>query len=312
MVAVAMPAFSTCWNNSRHHDGEAVIEEITALGIDRIELSHGTTITKLPGFKRAFADRRFTCVGVHNPFPSPVEVMIDAPDAFQFTSHRERDRRRALDLALRTLDTAAEFHARYVVLHLGAVPLNPRRWTKKLTAMVEAGRQLDPDYAAAKLEFVRKREALAPRYFQRAASALETLAARAAELGLILAVESRSRYEDVPSEREMLALLERFKDHPQVAYWHDFGHVQLKHNLGLLDHDEWLGAVAARLFGGHVHDVRWPATDHRTPFTGALDYAALLRHFPADAVLTWELSPTRRTDEVRDALHVWRQLFPGR
>lgn len=307
-----MPAFSTCWNNSRHTDGEAVIDEIVALGFDRIELSHGTTLSKLPGFRKAFDGGRFTCVGMHNPFPSPVEVMIDAPDAFQFTSHRESDRRRALDLALRTIETAAAFRARYVVLHMGAVPMNPQRWTKRLTAMAGEGRLLDPAYAATKIAFVRKREKLAPRYFQRALDALEPLANRAAELGLQLAIESRSRYEDVPSEREMLALLEHFRDCPHVGYWHDIGHVQCKHNLGLLDHGEWLQAVAGRLFGGHIHDVRWPARDHCTPFTGDLDFAALLRQMPADALLTWELSPGCRSGQIRDALHVWRHAFGDR
>jgi sugar phosphate isomerase/epimerase len=307
-----VPAFSTCWNNSRHTDGEPMVDEILGLGIDQLELSHGTTITKLPGLQRAFADGRFRCVGVHNPFPSPVEVMIDAPDAFEFTSHRPADRRRALDTTLRTLEVAAGFQADYVVLHMGSVPMNPKRWTRKLTGMLRQGRQLQPAYPKTKLAFVRKREKLSPLYFQRAIEALETLADRAAELGLRLAVESRSRFEDVPSEREMIALLDHFAGHPAVGYWHDFGHVQLKHNLGLLDHAEWLDRVRPHLLGGHVHDVRWPARDHRTPFTGQLDYEQLVPRFPADAPLTWELSPTRKTAEVRDALDVWRHLFPDR
>lgn len=307
-----MPAFSTCWNNSRHTDGESLVDEILELGIDQLELSHGTTITKLPGFQQAFADGRFRCVGVHNPFPSPVEVMIDAPDAFEFTSHRSSDRRRALDTALQTLDVAAEFKAHYVVLHMGSVPMNPKRWTRKLTAMVREGRQLDPAYTKARLAFVRKREKLSPLYYRRAIEALETLAERAAELDLKLAIESRSRYEDVPSEREMLALLDHFADCPHVGYWHDFGHVQLKHNLGLLDHVQWLESVVPHLVGGHVHDVQWPARDHRTPFTGEIDYDTLLPHFPADAPLTWELSPTRKPAEVRDALTVWRHKYPDR
>ena len=111
---------------------------------------------------------------------------------------------------------------------------------------------------------------------------------------------------------EMHRIQEHFKDSPWIGYWHDFGHVQLKHNLGLLDHDQWLGKMAPYLIGAHVHDVEWPARDHRTPFTGELDYAALLPHFPADAPLTWELSPTRKTAQVQDALAVWRHKFPDR
>jgi sugar phosphate isomerase/epimerase len=74
-----MLAFSSCWNNHRHTDGESMIEEIVALGFTNIELSHGMTIAKLPGIKKAYERGIFTCSGVHNYFPSPVEVMIISP-----------------------------------------------------------------------------------------------------------------------------------------------------------------------------------------------------------------------------------------
>ncbi len=305
---LSMPAFSTCWNNSRHHDGEAMIAEILELGFSEIELSHGMTIAKLPGIKRAFENRMFTCVGVHNFFPSPVEVMIDAPDAYEFSSHRSWDRKRAMDLTLKTLDVAASFNARYLVLHMGSVPMNPKRWTKKLTAMVGDGLGDEPKAEKLRAKFIRKREKIGPLYYERAAEALEKIAGRAAELGVKLAIESRSRFEDVPTESEMLRLMEQFKDNPWVGYWHDFGHVQLKHNLGLLDHAEWLESVAPRLIGGHVHDVEWPARDHRVPFFGpTIDFQSLLPHFPEDAPLVWELSPTREASQIREALARWKK-----
>jgi sugar phosphate isomerase/epimerase len=142
--------------------------------------------------------------------------------------------------------------------------------------------------------------------------ALETIAEKAAELGVKLAVESRSRFEDMPTEREMVRLQEHFKDHPAVGYWHDFGHVQLKHNFGLLDHGQWLETISPHLIGGHVHDVQWPARDHRTPFTGELDYSELLKHFPAGCPLVWELSPTREAAEIKESLKVWKGMFPER
>ena len=145
-----MLAFSTCWNNSRHTDGEPMIEEIVALGFNHIELSHGMTVAKLPGIQKAYERGLFTCSGVHNYFPAPVEVMIDAPDAYEFTSHRPSDRQRALDMTFRTLDIAAKFQARYLVLHMGSVPLNPQKWTKPLTQSVAAGRQRDPDFIKRK------------------------------------------------------------------------------------------------------------------------------------------------------------------
>jgi sugar phosphate isomerase/epimerase len=307
-----MLAFSTCWNNSRHTDGEEMIREIVELGFSHIELSHGMTVAKLPGIRKAWQSGMFTCAGVHNYFPSPVEVMIDAPDAYQFTSHRPDERRRALDMTFRTLEIAAEFNARYLVLHMGSVPMNPARWTRPLTAAVAAGRRREPDFVKHKIAFVRKREKIAPLYYQRALDALAAIAERAADTGVMLAVESRSRFEDVPTEREMTALMEHFADNPHVGYWHDFGHVQLKHNLGLLDHRQWLETIAPRLIGGHVHDVEWPARDHRVPFSGTLDYAPLLACFPAGCPLVWELSPTRDAAEIRAALAKWKAMFPSR
>jgi sugar phosphate isomerase/epimerase len=307
-----MLAFSSCWNNSRHSDGETMIEEIVDLGFSNIELSHGMTIAKLPGIKKAYDRKLFTCSGVHNYFPSPVEVMIDAPDAYEFTSHRPFERQRAMDMTLRTLNLAAEFEAHYLVLHMGSVPMSPRKFTKPLTAMVAEGAQHDASYVKAKLAFLKKREKLGPLYFHRAMEALSIIADRAAELGVKLAIESRSRFEDMPTEREMIALQDHFADNPWIGYWHDFGHVQLKHNLGLLDHEAWLERISPHLIGGHVHDVQWPARDHRVPFSGTLDYAALLKFFPADCPLVWELSPTRDAAEIRQALARWRQDFPER
>jgi sugar phosphate isomerase/epimerase len=307
-----MPAFSTCWNNSRHTDGEAMIGEIVDLGFTNIELSHGMTVAKIPGIRKAFAAGMFTCSGVHNFFPSPVEVMIDAPDAYEYTSHRPFDRKRAMDMTLKSLELAAEFKAHYLVLHMGSAPMNTAKFTKPLTKLVAAGEQRSPRYIKDKIAFIKKREKLAPLYYHRAIQALEELSPKAEEYGVKLAVESRSRFEDMPNEREMLKLQEHFRDNPWIGYWHDFGHVQLKHNLGLLDHYEWLGMIAPHIIGGHVHDVQWPARDHRTPFTGTLDYDTILPFFPKDCPLVWELSPTREADEIRMSLEVWKRKFPER
>jgi sugar phosphate isomerase/epimerase len=307
-----MLAFSSCWNNSRHTDGESMIEEIVDLGFTNIELSHGMTVAKLPGILKAYERGIFKCSGVHNFFPAPVEVMIDAPDAFEYTSHRPYERQRAMEMTLKTLEVAARFEANYLVLHMGSVPLPARKWSKSLTSMVAAGGQHSPDYIKAKHAFLRKREKIGPLYYERAIQSLTKIAERAAELGIKLAIESRSHFEDMPTEREMLALHAHFADNPWVGYWHDFGHVQLKHNLGLLDHTEWLEKISPHLIGGHVHDVKWPARDHQTPFTGTLDYKPLLDFFPADCPLIWELSYTRNAAEIREALVRWKRDFPER
>jgi len=289
-----------------------MIDEIVDMGFRNIELSHGMMITKLPGIQRAYKEGKFNCVGVHNFFPSPVEVMIDAPDAFEYTSHRAYDRKRAMDMTLKTLDVAAEFEAGYMVLHMGSVPMNPKKWTKKITHMVED--EIDTEnpkkYNRFKEKFIKKRTKIAKLYYARAIEALEQIAEKAAEVNVKLAIESRSRFEDMPNEEEMVKLQEHFKDNPHVGYWHDFGHVQLKHNIHLLDHKEWLDKMSPYLIGCHVHDVEWPARDHRVPLTGELDFKELLKLVDPNLPHTWELSPTRGKEQILEAKKIWELAFP--
>ena len=124
-----MLAFSTCWNSQKHTDGYAMVEEIISLGFTTIEISHGLKVSLLPGIIKAFEENLISICGVHNFCPSPVEVMMDAPDCYEFTSHREHERKRAIDLTTRTIETAARFNANYVVLHLGSVPMRTVSYT---------------------------------------------------------------------------------------------------------------------------------------------------------------------------------------
>lgn len=283
-----------------------MIDEILGMGFDTIEVSHGLKISLLPGIQKAFKDGRIKISGVHNFCPSPVEVMIDAPDCYEFTSHRPNDRERALALTLKTLDYAAQFRARYVVLHLGSMPIP--RISKELTKMVAAGEQNSREYVQKKLKLVKLRESM-PLYLQRARQALASIAKEAEKVGVPVGVESRSSYEQIPNEREMVQLMEEFTT-PWVGYWHDFGHVQLKANLGMLDHYEWLDRMAPRLLGSHFHDVIWPDRDHRVPFQGSVDYDRLLPLVPPHLPIVWELNPRRKKEDIMMAAKIWRSKYP--
>jgi sugar phosphate isomerase/epimerase len=303
-----MLSFSTCWNSQRHSEGEHVVDEIVAMGFDTMEISHGLKVSLLPGIQKAWKERRIKVSGLHNFCPSPVELLIDAPDAYEFTSHRQYDRERAMSLTLKTLEFAAQFEARYVVLHMGSVPV--RKFTVRLEKMVESGKLNSRAFVAMKLKFIEAREAAAPLYVSRAIEALEQIAVKAKEVGVPVVVESRSHFEQVPTEREMLELLKKFADNPWVGYWHDFGHVQRKANLGLLDHEQYLRSVVPYWFGCHVHDVEWPDHDHRVPMTaGGVDFDTLIPLIPRDRPLVWEISSRRRKQTIIDALPKWRERF---
>ena len=307
-----MLAFSTCWNTSRHEDGEDIITEILELGFDHIELSHGMTITRMPGLERAYENKMFTCSGVHNFFPSPTEIMMDAPGAYEFTHFKDLERTRAFKNSLKTLEEAVRFDAKYVVLHMGRNHKMPKeKWSKVLEQMLKDGGSIDDrKFIKHRDKFIKKREKTAKFYMLRAMYYLEQLEIKAREYGLVLAVESRSHYEQVPTESEMQQMMEHFKDSPHVQYWHDFGHVHRKHNLGLLDHSEWLSSMSEHLYGGHLHDVQWPIRDHRVPFQGEINYEELMPHFKPEMPLVWELAPSRKAEDIKSALAQWKLAFP--
>lgn len=301
-----MLSFSTCWNSHRHTDGAVMVEEILTLGFDTIEISHGLKVSLLPGVIQAVKAGRVRISGVHNFCPSPVELMIDAPDAYEFTGHRSHDRDRALALTLKTIEFGAEVGASYVVIHLGSVAM--KKMTPQLEDLVKAGKIHSREYVDLKLKFIKIREQMGAFYLKRSKAALEKLLAPAAQRGVALAIESRSHYEQVPTEREMVALMREYAS-PHVGYWHDFGHVQRKHHLGLLDHGEWLERMAPYLLGSHFHDVIWPERDHRVPFQGTVDFNHLLPLVPPHLPLVWELGSRRKKEDILAALPKWKRRF---
>lgn len=303
--------FSTCYFGKKFKDGNLLCDAVRELGFGTIEASHGLSLSMLPGIIQSVEEGRIKVAGVHNFCPAPMEVPGDAPDFYRFTSHRAEDRERAMRLTQETMQVAQRLGARYVVLHMGEVELfRGHHATHTLERLTRHGYLSTHEYAETKGAIVRKRMKLAPLYYERARAALHELADIARPMGLVLAVESRSHLEQVPGELEMPLLMEEFRDDPAVAYWHDFGHVQRKHNLRLLNHDRYLRSVAPYLFGAHINDVQWPQRDHRAPFFGGdVDFDSLLpRYCSQDMPLTWELSSSVRAEDIREAKLRWDEL----
>lgn len=284
-----------------------MIEEILGLGFSGVELGHGMRATLLEGVLEARKKHNFQIGSVHNFLPSPVEVLADNPDCYEFTSHRSSDRDRAVRLTRTTIDWAARLGAGFVVVHCGRI--RSLDLTGRLRAMVEAGKSPGKEYAAAKLAAVIRRERVGEVYLQRVLECLTDIVDYAGSKGVKVGIENREHYEAVPTERELVAFLRRL-DSAHVGYWHDFGHAQIKHNLGLLDHRQWLESVAPLVIGCHVHDVVWPFRDHRAPFAGEVDFSGLVPLFPKSCHMVMELSPGTPADDVRKSAELWSQRFP--
>ena len=284
-----------------------MLQEILDLGFENVELGHGIRLSLMEGIQRYFDAGKVRFSTLHNFCPLPVEITRPAPDCYQFTSHREPERTRAVKLSYQTIDFAKRLGAQLVVMHLGRVPIDD--YTDKLVALAEAGEHLSRKYVKLKLEAVKQREKKAPLYLQRARECLLRVVDYASKMGVKLGVEGRQCYEEVPTEMEVTALLEEINAPEVVGYWHDFGHIQIKENVGFVDHAEWLAHISPRMLGGHLHDTEWPGRDHLPPFMGSIDYNKLIPLIPNPTLLVWEMGPRRKAPDIMESLVKWKERF---
>jgi len=299
-------ALSTCWNSWRHQDGRTMIEEILQLGFQSVELSHGIRSSQLEGVLQARERRKFEVVSVHNFLPMPIEIQTDSPDCYEFTSHRPKDRDRALRLTLATIDWAAKLEARFVVVHTGRI--RSLDLTAPLRKMVEKGKLHSREFVRKKLAAVQAREKIAEVHNARVLEYLIEAADHAGKRGVMLGIENREYYEAVPLERDFPSFLKRLES-PHAGYWHDFGHAAIKHNLGLIDHRQHLERMAPMLIGCHIHDTRWPFRDHCPPFTGETPFDDLVPLLPAKCAKVLEMSPRTESADILKAAGQWQKHF---
>jgi len=134
--------------------------------------------------------------------------------------------------------------------------------------------------------------------FARMYETLRKLLPEAEKLGLKLGCENRQALEEIPLESDFVSFFREFAG-PNVAYWHDIGHAQIKENLGLIRHMEHLESLAGRLMGFHIHDVQFPARDHAPPGSGMVDFAALKPFVKPEHIKVFELSPGLPVEKVK-------------
>ena len=114
-------ALTTRWNASRHASGEAMIEEILALGIHHLELGYDTRVDLLPGIEKMHAEGAVVINSVHNYCPVPMGAPRGHPELWTFCDLDRRNHELAVHHTLRSMEFAAEIGARIVVIHSGYV-----------------------------------------------------------------------------------------------------------------------------------------------------------------------------------------------
>ncbi|MEN9732768.1 MAG: hypothetical protein RLZ45_763 [Verrucomicrobiota bacterium] len=275
-----------------------MLREIRDLGFEYAELSHGIRISLLPGILDAVQAGEIKISTLHNFCPLPMGIHYPAPNLFKFSSEDRRERESAWKHSLKTIETAARVGAKLVVLHSGQVDI--KDYNDKLEEMVARGERETPRYRKLVEEMDSKRERRKERALELSLDMIRNLADAAAGEGLLLGIENREAVEEIPFDHDLPIFLAQLP--PNVRYWHDCGHAQIKDNLGLIQHALHLEGMAERLGGLHVHDViadEEGQHDHCPPGFGMIDYAALRPWVRSEHIKVLELSPGTESDHVR-------------
>jgi sugar phosphate isomerase/epimerase len=276
-----------------------MLREIRDLGFEFAELSHGTRISLLPGILQAVDAGEIKISSLHNFCPLPMGVNHSAPNLYQFTAERERERELALRYTLKTLEFAERVKAPMVVLHLGSVEM--KDYSGKLKEMLGRGEKDTPKYEKLAAEAAEKREAKKERYVERLYDILGKIVPQAESRGLKLGCENREALEEIPFEPDFSFLFREISS-PSMTYWHDTGHAQIKENLGFIHHALHLESQSPRLAGFHIHDVQPPARDHCAPGTGSVNFAALKPQVKPSHIKVFEFGPNMPVEELKSGI----------
>ncbi len=303
-----MTAFSlsTSWNASRHQNGFDLVNEIKAIGFDTIELNFTLREEVVRQILSMKNEGLIKVSSLHNICPLPAEIPPEkaSPDYYSLASSDERERSMAVEAAKNTVLYANKLGARAVVLHGGRVEIKDR--TGDLAASLG-----DPKrYEEMKAEIIRERSDNKVGHLDNLIRSLAELVPFANDAGVMLGMENRYYYREIPLMDELAEIFAAFSD-KEIHYWHDMGHAQVFESLGLARHRDFLKRFGKRLIGVHLHDIIAPISDHKVPGSGIVDFRLVKPFLKKDTMLVLEVHQPATGSDIKKGVKYLKEVLHG-
>jgi sugar phosphate isomerase/epimerase len=217
------------------------------------------------------------------------------------------ERALAVDWTTRTIENANDLEAELVVLHCGAVEMNPnhRRLYAQWQAASENDERLDE---LVSQELAQRRRHQMP-HLDAICFSLDRLLNAAMTYGVTLGLENRFHYFEIPDSEELAVLFAEVEGAP-IGYWHDTGHAHAQEVLRIVPQEELLATHGDRLVGIHLHDAAG-LNDHLAPGNGEIDFTILKPYLKAGPTVVIELAPGSHEADVRKAVFFTQELIDG-
>jgi sugar phosphate isomerase/epimerase len=290
---------STVWTSRNARSGEELLGPILDLGFEGVELEYRITEQLFEEIHPRIRHNEVHVLSIHNYFPVPPMISPErvSGDCFSLSSLDREERDKGVSYTFRTLETAHGLAARTVVLHLGRVETDlPRNGLQQLY------REHASNDEVAKLlkKEQEERSRLRDPHLDALLFSLERIVKRAEQLGVVVGIENRYYFQEIPDMEEIGIILNKFRGGP-IGYWHDTGHAAVSEALGILQHEELLRLYAPHLVGAHLHDADG-IEDHKPPGQGKIDFKMVKKYLPEGAIKIMEIHPSATGDEILDGL----------
>jgi sugar phosphate isomerase/epimerase len=269
-----MIGFSTAWLTEKDGvTGLDVVGGIVDLEFSAVELEYRVRETTYREMRPLILKEHLSVMSIHNFFPLPDDVPLSRAggDRFLLSSPEKEERALAIQMTVRTIECAQDLGAAVVVLHLGRVEMEPEN--ERLYDLFNHQRLSSPEgrlFLEGKLN--ERREKRKP-YLESIFFSLDRLNREAERRGILLGVENRYHYHEIPDFEEIGLILDRFSG-GSIRYWHDIGHAYVLERLGITGSGSLLRSYAPLSAGIHIHDAIG-IDDHRAPGAGEIDFMGL-------------------------------------
>ena len=302
-----MLGISTSWLSGGSATADGMLAALKNLDVSGIELSYRISEDLYQQIKAPLKRSGLKVVSVHNYFPIP-SVRAKSKgggDLFLLSSSDPEERQNAIRFTTKSIQHAGELGAAAVVLHCGFVEMDHQMQVfYKYFRSSQLGSEEARIFIRNKLK---ERDRRKPEHLQNLLDSLDRLLPVAEKQGVLLGLENRYHYHELPGLDDFSAIFANFKGAP-IGYWHDTGHAHANEALGLIPRGSLLQSYSDQLIGVHLHDAIG-LDDHIPPGSGEIDFKALKPFLKTDTIKVIELRPGILESKVSEGLRFIRDAL---
>jgi sugar phosphate isomerase/epimerase len=285
-------SLSTMWAKGRFSHMAGFVTKAKEFGFTHIEANSSIS----PQMLNELLKGKVPISSIHSPCPATSSSRGIPISSLSLSSLNESDRMEAVSFTKLTIDLASRVKARAIILHMGEVPIN-LNLQDRLHELHKGGFVQTKEYSQVKEQLVYQRNSQALHYLDIAKKSLQDISEYSRQKGIILGLETRFHFHEIPNIREMAELLDNVPEN-LVGYWHDVGHAEVQQQLGFSLHEEWLSRFRDRMVGIHLHDVLG-ISDHHAPGKGNINWEMVTKYLPPKIVKVCEIGEWNDEEQIQ-------------